>query len=319
MQEFRSTTKVICPKRLIKTIWTLLIATNLLFACNAYGRYQGVTFITLPGSPPAESIVWSPINADQVLVASSALNHHNDQLFILNTRTLEKTILRKNDTGKLFGLDWSPDGKRILFAKTSGIAGEIGKTLIMSVNGNDEEVLMEGVADAVWSPDGKTVAYLSYGTEIELHLMDLGTKEDETILTLGSGDSLGSSWSPDGERLVFALGSLKSSNLFVSDIATGETTQITEDGLADSPVWSPQGDVIAYHKFSSDGLVSSLSLIRSDGSCEVEIPNLDRVGSPTWLPDGKTLGFIALDGIYTLDLEKVFAGDIYQGECPKIQ
>jgi len=47
--------------------------------------------------------------------------------------------------------------------------------------------------------------------------------------------------------------------------------------------------------------------------------SLDRVGSPTWLPDGQTLGFVGLDGIYTLDLGKVFADDIYQGECPQIQ
>ena len=302
------------------------IIANLSFACNSYGRYQGVTFITSQGNPPAESIVWSPTDANQVLVASSALDHHNDQLFILNTRTLEKKILQKNDTGKLFGLDWSPDGERILFASTSGFPGEKGETLIISASGNDKEVLMEWVPDAVWSPDGRTIAYFSFGRgisadlqEINLHLMDLSDKEDVIILTLESINSLGLSWSPDGNRLVFALGSLKSSNLFVFDIATRETIQITKDGLADSPVWSPQGDVIAYHKFSKDGLVSSLSLIRSDGSCEVEIPDLDDVGSPTWLPNGKTLGFVALDGIYTLDLEEVFAGDIYHGECPQIQ
>jgi Tol biopolymer transport system component len=324
MKEFRITSIFSNPKMAAKKILAIYIVTNFLFACNSYGSYPGVTYVTSKGNPPAESIVWSPTNANQVLVTSSASDHHNDQLFVLNTRTLKKTILQKNENGKLFGFAWSPDGARILFARTSGFAGVDGITSVISATGNDEEVLMKWVPDAVWSPDGKTIAYFSYDRkisanlqEINLHLLDISNTEDVIILTLESYNSLGLSWSSDGEKLVFALGSLKSSNLFVLDIATRETIQITKDGLADSPVWSPQGDIIAYHKFSKDGLVSSLFLIHSDGSCEVEIPNLDRVGSPTWLSDGKTLGFVALDGIYTLNLEEIFAGNIYHDECLK--
>jgi Tol biopolymer transport system component len=314
-------------KQLIKTILILSVVMNFLFACNSYGNHPGITFISSPGKPPAESIVWSPTDANQVLVVSSASNHHNDQLFVLNTKTLKKTMLQKNEGGKLIGLDWSPDGKHVLFASTSGRVDEKGKTFTMSTNGDDRQPLpMQETIDAAWSPDGKTIAYFSFGKEIgtnlreiNLHLMDINNNEDEIVLTLKSDNSLGLSCSPDGKKLVFALGSLKSSNLFVLNLATREVVQLTNDGLSDSPVWSPKGDVIAYHRFTKDGLVSSLSLIRSDGSCEAEIPNLDRVGSPAWLPDGKTLGFVALDGIYTLDLEKVFSSDIYQGECPSFQ
>jgi Tol biopolymer transport system component len=326
MLEANTASKCTYLKWLKKTIWKLLIATSLLFACNPDGSNKGVTFVTGPGNPPAESIVWSRTNANAVLIMSSDPNHHNNQLSILNTKTLEKVVLKSNDTGKLFGLDWSPDGKYILFGSTSGFVGDQGNTLIMNTNGGDEQILMEWVPDAVWSPDGKTIAYFSYGQptstdsqEIALHVMDLSNKEDTVIAHFESQNTLGLSWSPNGERLVFALGSLKSSNLFVFDINTQETIQITEDGLADSPVWSPQGEIIAYHKFSKDGLESSLALVHSDGNCEVKIPDLNDVGSPTWLPDGKALGFIALDGIYTLDLEKVFIGDLYQEECPKIR
>lgn len=326
MGEFGISSKLICSERLIKTILVLSITTSLLFSCNSYSNYEGITFIASPGKPPAQSIVWSPTDFNEVLVTSTDLNHHDNQILILNTRKLEKTILQKTDGGTLFGLDWSPDGKRILFMSTSGFIGEKGKTFTMSASGDDKEVLIEEAIDATWSPDGKTVAFFSFGREIgtnlreiNLHLMNLINSEDVVVLTLESDNSLGLSWSPDGEKLVFALGSLKSSNLFVLDIATREIIQITKNGSGDSPVWSPHGDAIAYHKYSKDGLVSSLSLIRPDGSCEVEIPDLDRVTSPTWLPDGKTLAFVGLDGIYTIDLKKVFVGDIYQRECPQIR
>jgi TolB protein len=304
----------------------LLIAATFLFGCHSYERFPGVDFVDTSDNLLAESIVWSPIDPDEVLVVSTDPQRRRDELLIVNTKTSDKTVLQINDTGKLFALDWSPDAKQILFARTSGFVGENGDTLITSKSGDDDKVLMEWVPNAAWSPDGETIAYFRYGQstgsnnkEIQLHLMDLDTETDRIILALESSGSLGLSWSPDGTKLVFGLGSIKSSNLFVLDIPSQQTVQITDDGLSDSPAWSPYGDVIAYHKFSQDGLSSSLALIRSDGNCEVQIPYLDDVGAPTWLPDKRRLGFIALDGIYTVELEELFVGSLYQKECPTLR
>jgi Tol biopolymer transport system component len=308
----------------IKILVIFLVFAQSVGACHSYENQDGIVLIDSRGEPPAQSIVWSPTDASQVLVTSTDLNHHDNQVFILNTETLEKSVLKKTDNGVLTGLGWSPDNKRILLLSNSGIVGEKSKILSVSTNGVDEVAVTEGAVQAAWSPDESVVAFFSYGAEvgdnlreINLHLRTITTQKDETILTLKSQNSFGLSWSPDGKKLVFALGDLKSSNLFVGDIARQEFVQITKNGINDYPVWSPHGNLIAYHQYSEAGLVSTLSLIRSDGDCEIEIPNLVDAWSPTWLPDGKRLGFVGPDGIYVVDLEKLLGSDMLQGGCPR--
>jgi Tol biopolymer transport system component len=298
-------------------LWILVLIT----ACNPYTNHEGVTFVAGAGKPPVDSIVWSPADINQVLVTSTDLNHFDNQLFILNTKTLNKNLLQKSDNGMIFGNGWSPDGKHILFTITPGKVDEKSETITMSSNGGEKEVLTEGAVGAAWSPDGKSVAFFSYGPKIsedlrkiDLHLFDLQSKEDRIVLSLESTASSGLSWSPDGQKLVFAQGNFKLRNIYIFDIVKQELVQLTTSGLNNDPDWSPRDNVIVYVGYFEDG-TSSLFLIRPDGSCKYEIKDLDRAWSPTWLPDGRTLGFVGIDGIYTLDLEKMLGQDYQEILC----
>lgn len=98
----------------------LIVVANTLFACGSLSHYPNSIFIDSSGTIPVESITWSPTDVDQVLITSSDLHHRDNQIFILNTKTLERTIIEKTNRGTLMGIGWSPDGNNVLFMSNSG-------------------------------------------------------------------------------------------------------------------------------------------------------------------------------------------------------
>ncbi|NBE98298.1 S9 family peptidase [Nonomuraea sp. KC401] len=135
---------------------------------------------------------------------------------------------------------------------------------------------LAGGSAARWSPDGRTLAFLrpvDGRPQIHLLPMDGGEPVPITSAALGAGAPR---WSPDGTRIAFSApvgpggrapdadapvvidrleykadgtGLLRgmSAHLFVVDVASGETTQVTEGGFfAGEPSWSPDGTRLAF-------------------------------------------------------------------------
>ncbi|GAA4917936.1 hypothetical protein GCM10023334_019960 [Nonomuraea thailandensis] len=124
-----------------------------------------------------------------------------------------------------------------------------------------------------WSPDGRTLAFLRpVDGRPQLHLlpMDGGEPYALTRAPLGAGPAR---WSPDGTRIAYAgpagpepdpnapvvtdrlgykadgAGLLRgvTTHLFVVDVASGESAQVTEgDFHAGEPSWSPDGTRLAF-------------------------------------------------------------------------
>ena len=54
-------------------------------------------------------------------------------------------------------------------------------------------------------------------------------------------------WSPDGTRIAFSSDRTGKNEIYVLDLATGETTQLTTGVIwPDIPSWSPDGTVITF-------------------------------------------------------------------------
>jgi TolB protein len=134
----------------------------------------------------------------------------------------ERVLYRERpEEGELTTLSepaWSPDGSQIVFTRTT-----VDKRFyfrpdlyVMGADGGNPRVLARDAAGAVWSPDGRRIAFASIRDRnghtcfedecfyhSELYVMDAdGTKP--VRLTHNRGNDRSPSWSPDGRRIVFA-------------------------------------------------------------------------------------------------------------------
>ena len=151
------------------------------------------------------------------------------------------------------------------------------------------------------SPDGTMVAYTSPGDagtyQVFIASLD-GT--DVQQVTHGRRGAAAPDWSPDGAAIVFndqgdGVGQGDVSNIFLLDLATGETSQVTNVKApihADAPEFSPDGASIVYdlHPSLSPSSSARLRIVPVTGGKSVLLVRGAALG--TFSPDGSTLAMV---------------------------
>lgn len=133
---------------------------------------------------------------------------------------------------------------------------------------------------------------------------------NRTRLTDGHWDSW-PAWSPDGSRIAFKRKVNKdgATDLYVMT-ADGNNQKLLARAVEfqDTPAWSPDGSKIAFASWrerdqSCSSCWSSIHIINSDGSNEVQLTQPRFYRSPTWSPDGKKIAFVDTASIHVIDSE----------------
>lgn len=198
----------------------------------------------------------------------------------VDTHTGAISHISKISNGDEFNPAWSPNGKQVAHDVIGGPASDYGQSIfITDVKTKESHPLEggEGGNDADWSPDGTTIAFdLDWWTIISVP----ATGGTRTVIRF---DAISPDWSPDGSRLAFhqqSDGSIRTIN-----VTTHEETFVT---YGDQPVWSPNGQYIAYN---FNGGIWKIRVNEVGVPLEGPVEVLGRGGNPTWSNESKYLAF----------------------------
>ncbi|MBN1781828.1 PD40 domain-containing protein [bacterium] len=270
------------------------------------------------------------VKSRNFLNGSPALSPKGDKLVYLSDRSdyidihLIRTVdgknmgrLVKGQRSDLFeqlhwlrpGMDWSPDGNRIIFAAKGG-----GRDVLYVLDIDSRELVqvyhfdLDGMFSPAWSPDGKTVAFMGIsGGQSDIYLLHL---EDERIerLTDDIFSDMDPKWSPDGSELIFVsdrgdyVGTVSDnfliqnhtyhhSDIYAIDAATRRIDRLTYEAVnVTSPVYSPDGRKIAYISDRS-GIGNIYMLDRDTGESYALTNLITGVSQITWSRDGSRMAF----------------------------
>ncbi len=224
-------------------------------------------------------------------------------------------------------IQWTPDGKSLVLVRSG--PNSYLQVACISTDIPADKVAVRYVTSDDWncgdpqiSPDGEWIAFQSDRSgyrdnkrmDIWLVPFEGGYARNLTPNTIAHHDSK-PRWSPDGKRLAFVSDRNGWRNIGVIDVASGETTMLTDDPWDSwNPKWSPDGRWIAYvssrdwnfhvMKVSSAGEGEPVQLTEGDGVHGGFDGNQAR-GSIGWTPDGKEIVHTFMDHACMNDLRVI--------------
>lgn len=188
-----------------------------------------------------------------------------NHIYAVDPSTGNQWQLTQGDMSE-FNPTWTPDGSQIVFSKGPALRGG---------GPSDFDIF-------VMSP---------YGTD-ELRLTFIEPEQGQsTAFDVATSPSV----SPDGTRIVFSASDafFDNTDIFIMDFDGSNIEPLTNAPyLNDSPVWSPDGNEIAF--VSNQTGSNEIYIMNPDGSNIRQLTSLGQNNSsPVWSPDGNEIAFVS--------------------------
>lgn len=240
-----------------------------------------------PGGPPSSVVFYSARDG-----------HPNNQIYVMNPDGSVQLRVT-TDTASDVDPDISPNGQNIVFTSNQPGNNDI---FVLDRTGQIKNLTNNPATDewARWSPNGKQIVFGSNrdGGVFGIYLMNA----DGSALTCLTDPPVLSrypSWSPDGKQIAFRHGI----DIYTMNAdGTGAPMQLTHEvapSFAQMPVFSPNGEYIAFMSFREG--YCSVFRMNSDGSDQVNLTPRDPAiaaaiwcnRAPAWSADGQKIYFMS--------------------------
>ncbi len=153
----------------------------------------------------------------------------------------------------------------------------------------------EPIISPTWSPNGKQLAYVSFeNRKPSIYLQDLTTGQRRLLIT-ASGNQSAPSFSPDGNRLVFASSQAGGTQLFVINADGSGLRRLTQSAAIDTAAfWASDNRI--YFMSDRAGSPQIYRIAPEGGQAERLTFDGAYSANPRVAPDGKSMVYVRRDG-----------------------
>jgi len=195
---------------------------------------------------------------------------------------------------------WSPDGKRLAYSFIGGPEN----IYAMNADGSSHvDVVIRAQRDfqPEWSPDGSHLVFTSVvdGVHVMMRVDPDGRNLQQiSRVEEAAGDP---DYSPDGKQLLYFTDEPLERDLFVRDVETGKSTNLTqtEDFQEMSPRWAPDGRRIVFvGKENVDGAEGDIWTLDTQTGKRSNLTATPSVSEfhPEWSHDGTRVVYVRAAG-----------------------
>lgn len=202
--------------------------------------YLASIFFGLSFLVPALTCSGRPHTNDKIAFSSD--RDGNDEIYSMNSDGTGQTRLTNNTVGDTDPV-WSPDGRRIVFARGSGVEVDI---YVMNRDGTGQTRLTTRPGreyGAQWSPDGIKIIFMQIDEVLHTSSIYVMNNDGSALTRLSPTDpqvsDFSPSWSADG--ITIAFGCIRSICAMNADGSNRITLAIGGGQGYTTPRWSPDG------------------------------------------------------------------------------
>ena len=253
----------------------------------------------LTNDPGVEELpTWSP---DGKEVAFIRCDSSTCGIFALRIQDGGKRKLHDLRRDRYFGLEWSPDGRSIVYSERASIYEPYALTELSlhdsSTRRLTSPVSGQGDLRLAFSPDGATLALIRVKDQgIGVHLLALDTRAEKVLIDGQQEWFGGVTWSSDGRQLILSANQQGVRRLWKLPVMGGRLEPLIVAG-EDSYYPSVEGSRLVFVRSFRDWDFSRATIVNGKLQAAVPFPSSTRPDlDPAFSPDGRRLAFISERG-----------------------